>query len=253
VVDQASRADLIAKYTGHNVDLARIEDVDVIWSGGDLSERFPADSLGTFDAIVASHVLEHMPDPVTFLQSAQRLLKPGGAVVLALPDKRYTFDFFGPLTSTGDWLTAYGVGARTHSKRAAFNHVAYAVTNHGHISWSHETGLDALRFAHELSEAAGHFGGNTDSGHGDTYIDYHAWRFTPSSFALLILEISQLGHLDMHVARCTPPLGHEFFVLLKKGRLEFGSVDSLNAKRLDLLRMSVQELRQATDLLLGVA
>jgi SAM-dependent methyltransferase len=251
VVDHAPRAELIAKYTDHGVDLDQIEEVDIIWSGGDLTERFPQSSLGTFDAILASHVVEHMPDPITFLRSAQRLLKPDGTIVLAVPDKRYTFDFFGPITSTGDWLTAYGVAARTHTKRAAFNHVAYAVTNRGQITWSHEHKLDALRFAHDLSDAAGHFGGNTDSGHGNTYIDYHAWRFTPSSFALLILEIGYLSHLDMRVASCTPPLGHEFFVFLKRGRMVFQDAESLNTKRLDLLRTSVLELRQATDLLLG--
>ena len=78
----------------------------MIWSGGDLAARFPPEARGSFDAILASHVLEHMPDPISFLTSAQQLLKPDGLVILALPDKRFMFDFFKPMTSTADWLTA---------------------------------------------------------------------------------------------------------------------------------------------------
>jgi predicted SAM-dependent methyltransferase len=253
VVDHDTRAGIVEKYANNPVVIAdNIEEVDVVWSGGDLAANFPPASLGTFDAILASHVLEHMPDPITFLQSAQRLLKPTGAVMLALPDKRYTFDFFGPLTATGDWLTAHGVTARTHSKRAAFNHVAYAVTNDGKITWTHEQKLDSLRFAHHLEQGAGHFDGNTDSGQGAKYIDYHAWRFTPSSFMLLILEISQIRDVDFHTAACTPAKGHEFFVVLRRGRHVFADAEALNAKRLDLLRATIHEQRHATDLLLGI-
>lgn len=40
---------------------------------------------GSVDVIWASHVIEHMNDPVRFLQSARRYLKPEGALVAILP------------------------------------------------------------------------------------------------------------------------------------------------------------------------
>lgn len=40
----------------------------------------------TYDAIVASHVLEHMQDPMIALANWRRVLKPGGYMVVLVPD-----------------------------------------------------------------------------------------------------------------------------------------------------------------------
>lgn len=50
---------------------------------------FPPASL---DFIIASHVLEHLPLPLLALRSWYTALAPGGALLLKIPDKRYTFD-----------------------------------------------------------------------------------------------------------------------------------------------------------------
>jgi 2-polyprenyl-3-methyl-5-hydroxy-6-metoxy-1,4-benzoquinol methylase len=41
---------------------------------------------GTFDLIVASHVIEHVDDPVGFARRAAELLKPGGVFMFATPN-----------------------------------------------------------------------------------------------------------------------------------------------------------------------
>ena len=41
---------------------------------------------GTFDSVVSLHVLEHTRDPLAFLEDAARFLKPGGHIVLAVPN-----------------------------------------------------------------------------------------------------------------------------------------------------------------------
>lgn len=40
----------------------------------------------SFDVVTASHVVEHVPDPVSFLAQCRRLLKPGGRVILKTPN-----------------------------------------------------------------------------------------------------------------------------------------------------------------------
>jgi 2-polyprenyl-3-methyl-5-hydroxy-6-metoxy-1,4-benzoquinol methylase len=51
---------------------------------GTLEEmRFPADS---FDVVTMNHVIEHVHDPVRLLEECQRVLRPGGKLVLTTPN-----------------------------------------------------------------------------------------------------------------------------------------------------------------------
>jgi len=58
--------------------------------------RFPADS---FDVITMNHVIEHVHDPVGLLTECQRMLRPGGNLVLTTPNA----DSWGHRMFAGDW------------------------------------------------------------------------------------------------------------------------------------------------------
>jgi SAM-dependent methyltransferase len=45
------------------------------------------------DAVIASHVIEHLANPVAALVEFQRVLRPGGRLVLIVPDREHTFDW----------------------------------------------------------------------------------------------------------------------------------------------------------------
>ena len=44
------------------------------------------------DFLIANHVLEHMEDPIGTLETWLRVVRPGGVLFLAVPDKRRSFD-----------------------------------------------------------------------------------------------------------------------------------------------------------------
>jgi SAM-dependent methyltransferase len=62
--------------------------VDVIGSAEDLS----AFGDGSVDFVIANHLLEHTEDPISAISCWLRVLRPGGVIYMAVPDKRHTFD-----------------------------------------------------------------------------------------------------------------------------------------------------------------
>jgi SAM-dependent methyltransferase len=56
---------------------------------GDLDEGALPYAENTFDAAVCCDVLEHVFDPVLFLERVRRVLRPGGQFVLSVPNIRY--------------------------------------------------------------------------------------------------------------------------------------------------------------------
>jgi SAM-dependent methyltransferase len=247
VIDHATQEELIEKYRHDpNVNVANIEKVDFVWSNGPLHELVPADQLGTFDVLIASHVIEHLPDPIGFMNSAAKLLHPErGVLALAVPDKRWCFDYFKQVSSTGQFFAAHRLGAQRHSPATRFDHSAYIAFDHGRGGWGRER-LTGLKLADTLDHAFTQFQSWTDDP-AAPYVDCHAWHFTPASFALLVLEAGAVGLLDWRVEWLRPRSGVEFFVRLVRGREEFATPADRENRRLELLKQILLDLREQTD------
>jgi len=54
---------------------------------------------GSFDFVIMNHVLEHVANPVKVVREAFRICRKEGIVIIAIPDKEYTFDRGRELTS----------------------------------------------------------------------------------------------------------------------------------------------------------
>ena len=52
-----------------------------------------------YDFLIASHCLEHCANTLKTVEEWLRVIKKGGAILLILPDKRYTFDYSRPVTT----------------------------------------------------------------------------------------------------------------------------------------------------------
>src|ERR1700693_435642 len=153
VIDHADQAELIAKYEAMSVATDRIEPVDYVWQSGSLAALIPSTMHGTFDGLVASHVGEHFPDLIAFFHDASVLVKPDGLLALALPDKRVCFDFFQPLTTTGDLVDAHLLGRTRHQRRTIFNHTAYFTTRNADASWTHTGSTAPFSLVNSISDA----------------------------------------------------------------------------------------------------
>jgi SAM-dependent methyltransferase len=249
VVDHDGRAGLIAKYTSMNVDVSRIEEVDTIWRDELLHSAVPAALHGRFDTILASHAIEHFPNPVGFLISAQQLLRPDGCVALAIPDRRFCFDYFKPAPTTGDVLEAFHSNRTRHPAHAIWNMHAYSVLADGVYAWGQHR-IKQWQFMFDFANAAEAFRPNVALDQGE-YEDCHAWHFTPASFSLIMLELGQLGIVDWHIDALHETEGNEFFAFLRRGADRQSDMAAFNSRRLDLLRRTLVEARDQLDYVWG--
>jgi SAM-dependent methyltransferase len=210
--DHLATDDLIAKYaTDPGVDERKIVSTDFVWGSNTLAEA--AASAAPFDYVVACHVLEHVPDLVGWINEVASVLRPGGRLSLAMPDRRYTFDVRRRDTDISELVEAYLLHLRRPAVRATFDHFyRFVVVDPGAI-WAGLPGHNDPAPDAETALAAATKVATTDA-----YLDTHCWVFSDSRFVALIGTLMQMGLVDMPFAafRPTQPGDHEFFVTFER-------------------------------------
>jgi 2-polyprenyl-3-methyl-5-hydroxy-6-metoxy-1,4-benzoquinol methylase len=81
---------------------------------GDIEQIQTSIQEKSFDCLIASHVLEHLSDPWTSLQNLSRYVRPGGQILIGLPNARHV-NLTIPLLLQGRLqYTESGILDRTH-------------------------------------------------------------------------------------------------------------------------------------------
>lgn len=206
-VDHTDRAGLLEKYKhDQGILLQNIEEVDHVWTGGSLCELVGAPA--SYDWIIASHVIEHMPDLVYFITECQALLKPGGVLSLVVPDKRYCFDHLRRCSSTGDVVQAHLERRTRHTPGQVFDHFVGACKLDESGSW-HRDSRGRVSFVHAADFARAMHDASRNS---PEYLDVHGWVFTPSSFRLIVHDLNALGYVRIDEVGFTDTRDCEFFI-----------------------------------------
>jgi SAM-dependent methyltransferase len=188
-VDHADTATLRQKYAADpNVEVDRIVDVDAVWGERSLLECLNGRKV---DYVIASHVAEHVPDLVTWLQEIEAVLAAGGELRLALPDKRFTFDCLREEARFTDLIHAYIMRARQPLPHALLDCVLDVAANADaeQIHRGAEPRSDIQRcftFEHALEFVR-------DARESGKYIDVHCWVVTPRRFAELMERLVAVG------------------------------------------------------------
>lgn len=176
------------------------------------SKNFAEEVEAQFDLLVANHVLEHVPDPIAWLANASSLLAPGGTVFLALPDRRYTFDFYRPETSAPNLLRASEDDLDKPTKWQILEAIYFHTKVNAQAVWAGEpvppfsprmSMKDARRVAEKRSES---------------YVSTHCWVFTRESFENCIRDLRSAEVIDFEIEHIDGPVRNtnEFHVFLRK-------------------------------------
>jgi|GEM_PF-1362891 len=230
VIDHASREELIAKYATHGIALDRIEDVDFVWKGESYLELTGKPK--HYDWIIGSHLIEHTPDLIAFLDDCDSILKDGGVLSLVIPDKRYCFDCFRPITGLARVIDSHLAGNKIHSEGTVAEFCMNVAAKGNTLSWDERSRGD-YRLLHSVREAEEAM----REVRKHAYVDVHNWCFVPHSFRLILADLYMLGYTKLREVHFEAPGGYEFYVAL--GRHGAGP----DLGRLELLKKVDAELR----------
>jgi SAM-dependent methyltransferase len=185
----------------------------------------PTGDLGTVDrrfrSIFSSHAIEHQPDLIRHLKEVERLLEPGGCYYVIVPDKRYSFDHFLPVTEAQSVEEAHREKRRVHTASAISDHYLKTTHNSPMRHWLGLHGQSRRTDPESIERTAA---GCEQAARGE-YVDVHAWIFTPESFFDLMRHLHATSATALEVSHVYDTMfGRiEFFAVLRKAREPAGA------------------------------
>ncbi|MDZ5434235.1 methyltransferase domain-containing protein [Pseudomonas fluorescens] len=213
-VDHTDTETLKKKYSSDpDVDIATLVAVDGVWGGNTLLQAAGR----KVDYVIASHVVEHVPNLIGWLNEIESVLEDDGEIRLVVPDKRYTFDYRRRETGLADVAYANLVSARSPLPYLICDYVLNVVKLDKVVAWSRDVSSELLEHHHTLQDA---INVTLDAINAGTYHDIHCWVFTPFSFIELFSELVRHDLINLECTRFfdTEKNTLEFFVGLKKSR-----------------------------------
>jgi hypothetical protein len=216
-VDAMTTAELrkqFEKNTQH--DLNELVEINYVWNGEGLRQAVGPDIY--FDYSIASHVIEHTPDAIGWLNDMLSVLHDGGILALAVPDKRFTFDVMRPVSPCAlfidNWLRK--------ERRPTPAHVFDAFSQVVKVELEEFTGLSkgildpkTLTRIFTDESALALTRETLDQG---LYRDCHTYVFTPRSFLEVLRLLISTGILKARILDFydTAILAQEFIAVLQK-------------------------------------
>jgi len=132
----------------------------------------------SLDYVASSHVIEHVPNPVSAFVEWYRVLRPGGIIYMVVPDKRYTFDHPRDLTTCEHLMSDF----ENNTTDSDPTHIDDQIDNVDWSMWVPHVPAEQVPSQKELMKSSLHQIVNSG---GDINIHFHV--FDPSSVIELIL------------------------------------------------------------------
>jgi SAM-dependent methyltransferase len=233
-VDYATTEEIRAAWIKTTVAAEDMHEVDVVWGDRRLAEAVTE----PVDYVVASHVIEHAPDLVGWLAEIGEVLKPGGVLGLAVPDRRFTFDILRPVSTLGEVVEAHLLGYRRPSIRQVFDSYALTRPNGVGEAWATDQTAVLKPVPSKLLSTFETVKAMVADGR---YVDSHCWVFTPASFLDTVEAMLALGWFGYRIEAFFPtePGGIEFLVRLAAETDAEVSLASIQAARATLATAAV--------------
>ncbi|MDI2112705.1 methyltransferase domain-containing protein [Commensalibacter nepenthis] len=193
----------------------QLVDVDFVW---DNHQPFKECVNGSFDYVVASHVGEHVPNLIGWIDQISQVLTPNGQLRLALPDGRYSFDMKRQTSKLSDLLAAWmkkSYCPETHLVLDfALNKVDDQLVEEMHHRYVQDFDASDLPSQFPFHEVLQWGERTLDPTH---YEDVHCWVFSLNLFAKFMIVLTEHDILKVACAgwhEIDPPHSYEFMVFM---------------------------------------
>ena len=213
-IDRLSYGELLSAHKGASyINPSDILPVDVVLGEISIAEAFAGSP--KFDYAVASHVVEHVPDIVSWFSDIATILKSGGTFRLAIPDRRFTFDLLRQETKASEVLNAFAQRVKSPTSQCIMDHYLNVRKVDFYAAWNGTIDAETLERYHSVDYAIDAAKAAISI---DNLPDIHCWVFTPRSFVTLMKELAKLDFLPFACERIfeTEPYTFEFFVIMRE-------------------------------------
>jgi SAM-dependent methyltransferase len=168
--------------------------VDIIDNGETLSKVKDTSQ----DFVIANHFIEHCQNPAMTIENLLRVLRKGGIVFMAMPDKRYTFDKDRALTTMDHFIRDYREGPAWSEE----NHYEDFVRK---TEWSKDAKTDA-----DIKKVIAHLKNINFS------IHFHVWSHPTMIDFFQMLRHELHFPFEIELAVAPHHNGHESIFILRK-------------------------------------
>jgi SAM-dependent methyltransferase len=167
---------------------------------------------GTFDLAMANHVVEHVTDVIGWLAQLSDVVKPGGHLMLAVPDRRYTFDYIRRETDALDLVGRYVRGEHGPDEETRLRNAYYYRPIRSEQVWAGDHYARARQRRFTLREALAFVRSGREKD-----ADMHVHVFTCATFQSVLGELRAQELTSWEIVACRDVLegGNEFLVLLR--------------------------------------
>jgi len=183
-----------------------------------------------FDYILMSHVIEHIPELISFFNDISNVLTANGKLCLTIPDKRYCFDHYRYPTSFAECYDIYYRGIKNNPFRV-LDFFLSSASNDPVFWWNNPANYEEFPKSRENAALECY----ERSLKGES-LDVHFNVFTPESFLRILYHMTKMRLLPFKVAffETTYKYDLEFNVILEKDMrlVEDGSPAELEAENL---------------------
>jgi predicted SAM-dependent methyltransferase len=231
VLDFCDQRKLKEKYKNDkNVNIEEIGYVDYILQPDKIYNEFIDKK---FNLIFSSHLIEHQPNLIRHLNDIDSILNINGYYALMIPDFRFCFDKYRPVTTILDILETFYNNIKLATAKTRLEHHLLSSDNNPQINWEewekNENKQEKLDFYTDKinkincrllgeninRELLDNFFLNPSA---DSFP--HSLKFYPKSFCTIINILYNYNYINFTIYECFPTTkgSIEFGVILKKIR-----------------------------------